>query len=167
MVSLGTDLCGMGLWLQDLKLISEITRSRGFWGKQLVRGPMFLISPTSTLANPQHVPTQYMTEALPNQQSQRLGGHSEREKKTPLPDMLDCFQRGYALRTQASQLSPLPPHSLSPLGWEAERTECERHYELTLWLLSVLIYKTWSVEIGTLSTEHQRFEPRTHPAIPV
>lgn len=78
MVSLGTDLCGMGLWLQDLKLISEITRSRGFWGKQLVRGPVFLISPTSTLANPQ-----YMTEALSNQQSQRLGDTQKGKKDTP------------------------------------------------------------------------------------
>lgn len=32
-----------------------------------------------------------------------------------------------------------------------------------LWLVSVLIYKIWSVNIGGLSTEHQRLRPMDPP----
>lgn len=112
----------MGLWLQALKLSSEVTRHRGFWGKQLVRGPVFLLSSTSTLVSLPHVPTPYVTEALPNQHStvrheSKMWDIQKRKKKkkTLLPDMLDYFRRGYGLRTQASQSAHC--HSTACLLW--------------------------------------------------
>lgn len=47
-----------------------------------------------------------------------------------------------ASRTQASQLSPLPLHSPSPLVWEAESMECEGHYGVCPHLQD-LEYEDW------------------------
>lgn len=88
-------------------------------GQQLARGPVSLLSSHRTLVTFHMSPHSTLQRPFPiNRSWPKSNQETLRREKMLLPDMQDYFQGGCALRTQAIQLSPLPPHSLSPLGWK-------------------------------------------------